>query len=632
MLNAQAIWSWGPTANAFPDTTDVWCTPTVGRVHDNNCDGKVDELDTPNIIFVSGRAKTNGGVGTCCQSSCTGGVNTCSTGVLRMLDGSTGQETWSLDKASPQSVGFAGLSIAIADVNGDKLVDILAVTGEGYVVMIDGNGNVVRTSDQPIPGIAPNEFGWGGAVAVADMDNDGFPEIAYGATVFATTNGTITLKFTGTVGIGGEKNSYAMSTFVDLDGAPNNHLELLAGRTAYRADGTILWDRPDLPDGFSGVGDFDKDGTPEAVLVAQGKLWILNGATGAAVLGPITLPGAGSGGPPTVADFDGDGKPEIGVAKATFYSVAKPNFPNSTINILWQIPNHDYSSSVTSSTVFDFEGDGKAEVIYGDECFLWVFNGATGSVRFAAPHTSFTGTEASLLADVDGDGHAEMLMVSNGSDPSASFLKCMDSLGKPVTMNGQTWAPGPAAKAYRGLQLFGDTSSSWVGTRTLWSEHTYHVTNICDDRDNACGSPNIYGSVPTIETKNWTLGWLNNFRQNVQDKGIFNAPDAVVALGVDCTSPVVAHVSVRNIGEAGLPAGVNAGVFITPGDVQVGQVTTTKTLLPGQSQELDVNLPAPASAQDLFYAQILLDLQRPKFHECREDNDKSDIAKAPCVR
>src|SRR6185295_16545172 len=124
-------WTWGPTATQFPAFTDVWSTPTVGRVHDGNCDGKVDELDSPVIIFVSGRAiSTTTSLGTCCQ--CTGATNSaCLTGVLRMLDGRTGQEIWSLDKASVNSIGFAGLSTAIGDVDGDGRLDIVAVTGEG---------------------------------------------------------------------------------------------------------------------------------------------------------------------------------------------------------------------------------------------------------------------------------------------------------------------------------------------------------------------------------------------------------------------------------------------------------------------------------------------------------------------
>ena len=639
-LNAVPRWKWGPVAQTRPAFSDVWSTPAVGRLYDSNCDGKVNDLDVPNILFVSGKAiDSQTGKGTCCQ--CTGTTPTaCHTGVLRLLDGRSGQELWSLDKASPNSSGFAGSSVAIGDVDVDGLVDVVAVTGEGYVVLVDGTGKVRRTSDKPIPGNGGASFGWGGGLAIADMDGDGFAEIGFGSTVYSTTNGAITLKFTGAGGIGGSGADEALSTFVDLDGAPDKHLELLAGHTAYRADGSMLWNRNDLPDGFPGVGDFNLDGKPEAVLVANGKVWILDGATGATVLGPGTLPGSGSGGPPTVADFDGDSRPEIGVAMATFYSMLKPDFAGKQIKVIWQTPNHDLSSSVTGSSVFDFEGDGKAEVIYGDECFLWVFDGATGHVRFAEPHTSFTGTEASLVADIDGDGRAEMLMVSNGSDPSAGGSWPCDTapwnqVSKDPNYGHPAWAPPPGAPAYRGIVAFGDSANSWVGTRTLWSEHTYHVTNICDDRDSACAAPNVYGSIPRVEKSNWTLPWLNDFRQNVQDKGLFDAPDATISLAVDCGTPVALHPSVRNIGLASLPAGVDVGLYMRVGitDTLVGQTATTHALLPGQTEALSVTVnPMTANDKDTFVAKIVIDPLKPKFHECREDNNVSAPATAHCVQ
>src|SRR5690606_4706888 len=109
---------------------------------------------------------------------------------------------------------------------------------------------------------------------------------------------------------------------------------------------------------------------------------------------------------------------------------------------------------------------------------------------------------------------------------------------------------------YRGLSVFGAADSSWVGTRTIWDQHAYNVTNICNSQDSACSPPNIYGSIPSFEQPNWLLPWLNNFRQNVQDAGVFDAPNATVDLDVECSDPMTIFVSVRNIGLAPLPAGV----------------------------------------------------------------------------
>jgi hypothetical protein len=58
---------------------------------------------------------------------------------------------------------------------------------------------------------------------------------------------------------------------------------------------------------------------PEVAVVSAGHVRV-DTMDGRTVFGPVALPGGGTGGPPTVADFDGDGLPEIAAAGATAYT------------------------------------------------------------------------------------------------------------------------------------------------------------------------------------------------------------------------------------------------------------------------------------------------------------------------
>ena len=275
-------------------------------------------------------------------------------------------------------------------------------------------------------------------------------------------------------------------------------------------------------------------------------------------------------------------------------------------------------------------GDGLFALPHGlfidREGFLWVPDSGPFGERGRVPGKGFQ------VFKFDQDGKL-LMTLGKPNVPQAGPDTFLGPTG--VVINGSQWIPSTEPSGgYRGLVLFGDKSNSWVGTRSLWNEHTYHVSNICDDRDNACPAPNVYGSFPAVETRNWTLPWLNDFRQNVQDKGLFDAPDPTVALTVDCTTPVVAHVQVRNVGSASLPAGVTVGVYVVGSpDVLAATGTTTHVLFPGQVETVDVTVPAAkGSSTSTFRGAIVIDPNAPLFHECRADNDATGPATARCTK
>lgn len=114
--------------------------------------------------------------------------------------------------------------------------------------------------------------------------------------------------------------------------------------------------------------------------------------------------------------------------------------------------------------------------MYADERFLYVY-GAEGSVELQVPRSSSTIVEYPVVADVDNDGSAEIVVVS-GTD-----------------FGGNQTAPT--------VQVIRDVEDRWVQARRIWNEHTYHVTNVRED-----------GTIPTVEPKSWLQ--LNTFRTNAQ--------------------------------------------------------------------------------------------------------------------
>ncbi|MSP59457.1 MAG: VCBS repeat-containing protein [Myxococcales bacterium] len=168
--------------------------------------------------------------------------------------------------------------------------------------------------------------------------------------------------------------------------------------------------------------------------------------------------------------------------------------------VLWQRLTHDATSGGTASSVFDFNGDGKAEVVYRDECWLRVMNGPDGKTVFAQQITSGTALEMPVVADVDNDGHADLVVPS---DNVQGNNYCQST---PEGQTGQKFTGSTM-----GMFVLKDPMNRWMPSRAVWNQHTYHITNINDNL-----------TVPKKEVANWTT-W-NNYRQNVQGFAMGSLP------------------------------------------------------------------------------------------------------------
>lgn len=635
-FNPQLDCSWdGPPVNdPYPSHDDVVSTPVVINLTDDNNDNKVDLDDVPDIAFISYPYQQQG----CCNA----------TGVLRIVSGQCNQDGTMLQHYSvgtnelQADLGISGLHfdnsghIAAGDIDADGSPDLVATLRGGGTIALEKNGKVKWY--QPNYPQANVDHYAGSAPALADVDSDGKPEVLQGRVALNGEDGTLQWQGMGSVGTNGFMGPANAVGDVDLDGK----LNLIGGNTLYDEMGNAMWTYAyPVPStgtncqgnaafpctGFSATGNFDADNEGEIVLVRAGSIYVLNhdgsvmqhNGLDAIIDIPKTTCGKNEGGPPTVADFDGDGQAEIGVAGANYYVVAdfeclSMNLPPqcSDYGIRWKVPNQDCTSRVTGSSVFDFDGDGKAEVIYNDELLFRIMDGSDGTVLISLPNKSHTRMEMPIVADVDNDGNAEMVFVENAAGGST-----------------------------QGIRVWGDMTNSWVATRRIWNQHAYHVTNVGE-----------LGEIPKVATANWltptdatVAGVMNNFRQNLPDFDVFLAPDLVVTLSLDpssCPATMKIVGKVCNAGALVVGAGSPVTFWNNADQSQIscqnGAVATQFPLTPGKCENVVCEWATPPITPQTVDLRACVDnggydcLSGPTSvnQECKEDNNLGQIQGDGC--
>jgi len=168
-----------------------------------------------------------------------------------------------------------------------------------------------------------------------------------------------------------------------------------------------------------------------------------------------------------IGDLDGDGQLNAAFVSGKYLYALDENWEP-----LWKdafgdpLPTqvNEETSGVTGCTLFDFNGDGKNEVVYRDEDYLYIVNGTDGSINTSIHCRSRTNVEYPIVADVDADGSTEICVV------------CTSENHRTGTRGENLSLDAPAE-----LRIYKSAGEPWVPARRVWNQHGYFNVNINDD-------------------------------------------------------------------------------------------------------------------------------------------------------
>ena len=539
--NVQIEWQKTETGS-----TGVIVMPAVGNLTDDNGDGLINDLDRPDIVYTTWNENH-----------------------LVALHGDGSGEIW----RRPGYDGNAG--VAIADVDRDGAPEVIASDTSRRVVALSAAGTVEWTSAS---------FSWQfyPQPTVGDLEGDGDVEVVFDiAVVEGSTGATVTT-------LTGQASSWRAPVIADID--RDGFQEILLGEKVYGPGGTVEWQVP-LNSGdstFAAVADIDGDPGGESFWVTGTQLHVRddNGTN----LRSITLNGSSfRPGPPTVADFDGDGAVEIAIPASQQIEMFEMDGTR-----LWSVAVQDYSG-IAGASGYDINADGAYEVLYADETQLRILDGRTGAQLYSnGSHTSATLWEYPVVADVDADGSAEIIIASNGS-------------------------------FWRGITVLGHAGSGWASSGPTWSLHDFAMTNINPD-----------GSIPSPAPASWEVYNLFRARPTVDDAAVDLGVRIVDVCFAGCNddSRVDVAVQVDNLGGVEVGAGVVVALYA----LDAGTETLISTL----------PLPAPIaggwSSDTLVFTVQKGDVGANGFvvrvdddgagtsaqNECDESNNRAEWFDLPC--
>lgn len=166
-----------------------------------------------------------------------------------------------------------------------------------------------------------------------------------------------------------------------------------------------------------------------------------------------------------IGDANGDGKLDLSFVAGNQLYCVTTDAPGNNIIDLWANPRtiNDSRSGVLTVTIYDFDNDGKPEMVYRDSQEVVIIDGSTGTNKYwSSVCQSHTYTEGPVIADMNGDGATDIGVTCNRSN---SF-----DINDPIQQ-----------QALGEIRMYYSSGNEWLPTRQIWNQPGYHVTNINDD-------------------------------------------------------------------------------------------------------------------------------------------------------
>lgn len=491
--------------------------------------------------------------------------------------------------------------VALGDVDGDLVPELCMPGVSVSVFCVHADGTVVMSG-----GTATQTDGLHAAAypIIADLDGSGGAEVIIGGEI-VDGSGTVlvTAGSDGAIPDGVAGASVAVVSDLWADGSR----DAVFGNIAADIDGNTTWS-VSASDGLAAVGDLDGNGTPEVVRTAWGWLTITSVDGTAIIDAPLAGEVSGGlGGPPTIADLDGDGVQDVVVASIsvlTAYSGALLlTGPTDLADaVIWQLNPTEQLNGILSTAAFDIDADGDHDIIFADEEDLFILDGTTGANLLAGATTDFSGgahsSESALeyptIADIDGDGSAEIVLASSQHTDNYD------------------------ATQWSGVRAIGSATDAWPDAPSSWPMHGYTP---------ALTGPDLLSTDPTTTAPEWLTS--GTFRAQPATWTSTDAPDLVVLepefCDEECPEQVWVWVPVGNAGgtdsvATSLTVSTTDGTWsstMAVGALASGEVVWTGPFLIPASVSWSAGLSAAVDPDALI-------------EECSESNNTVEFATDPC--